>query len=148
MAQVTMEGMEYISLVNKVNKLEEEKNLMVNAFVLGKLEVSPEDTFNKVVYTAKAELDEDSSMDSFVRMREQDVAEQLEKNPLAVQILYDDGDVYFNAYGSNFTSYNWDDNRKSIGELSDKLKAMVDKLEAGERLVEVETVEEDEEDGE
>lgn len=148
MAQVTMEGMEYISLVNKVNKLEEEKNLMVNAFVLGKLEVSPEDTFNKVVYTAKAELDEDSSMDSFVRMREQDVTEQLEKNPLAVQILYDDGDVYFNAYGGNFTSYHWDDNHKSIGELSAALKAMVDKLEAGERLVEVETVEEDEEDGE
>ena len=107
MAQVTMEGMEYVSLVNKVNKLEEEKSFMIKSFILGKLKVSPEDSYSKVVYTAKAELAEDSSMDSFVRMREQDVAEQLEKNPLAVQILYDDGDVYFNAYGSNFTSYKY-----------------------------------------
>lgn len=148
MTQVTMEGMEYVNLVNKVNKLEEEKSLMIKSFILGKLKVSPEDTYSKVVYTAKADLDEDRSMDSFVRMREQDVAEQLEKNPLAVQLLYDDGNVYFNAYGGTFTGYKWDDTRKSLGELSDKLKAMVDKLEAGERLVEVETVEEDEEDGE
>ena len=148
MAQVTMEGMEYVSLVTKVNKLEEEKSFMIKTFILGQLKVSPEDRYSKVVYTAKAELAEDRSMDSFVRMREQDVAEQLEKNPLAVQLLYDDGNIYFNAHGSSFTSYKWDDNRKSLGELSDTLKAMMDKLEAGERLVEVETAEEDEEDGE
>lgn len=148
MAQVTMEGMDYVNLVNKVTKLEEEKNFMLKAFIVGNLEVDPEETYSKVRYNTKAELAEDGSMEFLAAIREQDMTEQLEKNPLAVQILYDEGDIYVNAYSGIFTSYNWDDKRKSLGALSDKLKVMMDRLEAGERLVEVESVKEDEEDGE
>lgn len=132
MAQVTMEGLEYVNLVGQVNKLEAEKNLLLKTFVLGTLIVDEESSYNKVSYMVGGELPEDPAMDKYVEMRFENVALQLENNPLAVQLLHLNGDVYFNPYSGNFTSYDWDDRRKHIKELSAELAKMIKKLDDAE----------------
>ena len=136
MAQVTMEGMEYVNLIGQVNKLEAEKSLLIKTFVLGTLEVDKEARYKKVSYKVAGELPEDPMVEDYVEMRFDNVAAQLENNPLGVQILYDEGDVYFNPYSGNFTSYDWDEGRKHMKLLSTELARMIEKLEQGIRLVE------------
>lgn len=144
MTQVTMDGKEYVELINKAKQLEETRKLFINAFVLGHLEVGPEASYRKVDYTCKGELPKGEAWDVYREMREQDIAERLERNPLAVQLLYDEGDKYLNSGIGNFTSFGWDDN-KPLSELSPVLDQMIQKLDAGERLVEETEDKEDEE---
>lgn len=141
MAQVTMDGREYVELVNNTKKVEAENKLLLETLILGKLVVDPQAGYREVVYDAKAELPMMEDMAKFVKMRIADVTKKLEQNPLAVQLLYTEGNNYLNPHTGNFTSYGWDEN-VAVQELSEVLGEMYEHLENGELLVVVENEEE------
>ena len=110
MAQVTMDGREYVELLQQAKKAEAESQLLTKTFIMGTFEVDPTDQYRKVNYKCMAELPDNTEMQPYIEMRVRDVAEKLEQNPLAVQLLYKSGDVHFNPLTGYFTSYSWDKN--------------------------------------
>lgn len=142
MAQVTMDGREYVELISKVNKMEAENQLLMQALIMGTLKVDPNTNYHQVAYETKAELPDTDEMQVYMQLRIKDVTEKLEQNPLAVQLLFDEGNNYFNPNTGHFTSYGWDNN-VSVKDLSDALIGMYEVLENGTRLVEAENKEEE-----
>lgn len=144
MAQVTMDGKEYIELMSKVNKAEAESQLFKQVLILGTFEVDPTSQYRKVNYKCAAELPETEEMQPYMAMRIKDVAEKLEQSPLAVQLLYTAGETFFNPLTGYFTTYGWDSN-VAVADMSKDLGDMITKLENGEVLVEIEEAEDKEE---
>lgn len=142
MAQVTMDGREYVELMHQVQKAETENQLLVKTLIMGTFEVDPTSQYRKVHYKCMAELPDNTEMQPYMEMRVKDVAEKLEQNPLAVQLLYKSGDVHFNPLTGYFTSYRWDRN-VAIASMSKNLGEMIEKLENGEVLVVIEEEEEE-----
>lgn len=142
MAYVTMEGKEYVELLQQNKKAETESQLLIKTFIMGTFEVEPTDQYRKVRYNCMAELPDNTDMQPYVEMRVKDVTKELEQNPLAVQLLYGSGDVYFNPLTGYFTSYSWDNN-VAVAVMSKELSEMLTKLENGEVLVDIEEEEEE-----
>lgn len=135
MAQVTMEGKEYIDLMVRLNKAEAEKSVLVDSLIKGELVVNKNSNYSKVSYQAMAQLPEDKTMAAYQDIRLAHVVECLEQNPEAVQLLFDEHEPYFKASTGSFGNYTWD-GYILISEQSEKLEEMWQKLENGERLVE------------
>lgn len=145
MAQVTMDGKEYVESVTKMNKLEAENDLLIRTLITGSLQVDPTDSYRQVIYAVRAELPATADMDKYRQMRKEDIAARLVQMPLALQLLFDNGDKNFSANTGNFNSYSWDD-YMPVYELSDEVAELWQKLENGERIAEMpEEEKEDEE---
>lgn len=144
MAQVTMDGKEYVELIGKVNAAESENQLLIQTLIMGTLEVDPDTNYRRVMYKVQAELPDTDEMQLYMQLRINDVTEKLGQNPLAVQLLYDEGNNYFNPLTGYFTSYGWDNNVE-LKSMSKTLGNMYESLEAGVRLVEEEEEETKEE---
>lgn len=142
MAQVTMDGKEYVELLHTAQKAETESQLLVKTLIMGTFEVEPTSQYSKVIYKCAAELPDTEEMRPYKNMRIKDIAEKLGQNPLAVQLLYAEGKTFFNPHTGYFTSYSWDDN-VAIAGMSKELCNMIEKLENGEVLVPIEDKEEE-----
>lgn len=142
MAQVTMDGKEYVELISRVNTMEAENQLLIQALIMGTLKVDSDSAYRKVTYEVKADLTETEDMQLYMQLRIKDVAEKLGQNPLAVQLLFDEQEVFFNPYAGQFSTYGWDGN-VAIKDMSKTLGDMYQHLEDGERLVDTEVEEEE-----
>jgi len=142
MAQVTMDGKEYVELIHTVNTLQAENQLLINTLVVGTLEVDADSPYRKVTYKCAAELQDEESMRPYMDTRIKDVTEKLEQNPLAVQLLCISGDTFFNPLTGHFNSYGWDKN-VPIAEMSKEIRDMMAKVLNGEMLVPMDKEEED-----
>lgn len=142
MAQVTMDGKEYVELMHTVQKAEAESQLLVKTLIMGTFEVDATSQYRKVNYKCAAELQDTEEMHPYMDMRIKDVAEKLGQNPLAVQLLYTAGETFFNPLTGYFTTYGWDSN-VAVADMSKELGDMITKLENGEVLVVVEEEEEE-----
>lgn len=121
MAQVTMDGKEYIELVGKNRQLDKERNLLVETLIKGTLICQPGESYRRVYYESEANLPNTTEMYPYAELRKQDVTRQLEESPEALRILYEDGEVSYNPYGNSFGSHLWDD-YVAIPSLSTKIK--------------------------
>ena len=136
MAQVTMTGSEYVGLMEQIRKAEAERDLFIEKIVIGRFVVNRDSSYAKVSYECMA-LPDIEEMYPFFAMRVEKVKEELENNPLAVQLLYDEKDIYYNPRSSNFTNWCSDRYVPAIKDMSDKLAGMWQTLEDGDRLIEV-----------
>lgn len=135
MAQVTMTGTEYVELINKVKKLEVENDFLMQNLILGTLKVDPTNNYSTVRYEAQSSIPEGSKWDKYREMRISHMIECLEQNPLAVQLLFDSGELWISPDNGHFTSYNWDPNIE-IRKRSKIVDEMCTQLDEGARLVE------------
>lgn len=131
MAQVTMEGREYVELINGNKMLEAQVQELVDVLILGKLKVD-EEAYFKVKYEVVSELPEKQAMQKYKAMRVRHVVELLEEDPEAVRMLYESNYMHFNVCTGFFGSYQWDDT-VMIKDMSDKLREMWEQLEQAEQ---------------
>ena len=131
MAQVTMEGREYVELINGNKMLEAQVQELVDVLILGKLKVD-EEAYFKVKYEVVSELPEKQAMQKYKAMRVRHVVELLEEDPDAVRMLYESNYEHFNACTGYFGTYQWDDT-VMIKNMSDKLREMWEQLEQAEQ---------------
>lgn len=143
MAQVTMDGREYIELVNRTKTAVATADTLIETLIKGELCVDPYSTYNKVDYKTYATIPEDESMAVYSAMRAKHMVKCLEQSPMAVQLLFDEKERFIDPNSGNFTSYEWDNNLE-IRKQSKVLDEMWQKLEDDERLVEIEEREEEE----
>lgn len=136
MAQVTMTGSEYVGLMEQIRKAEAERDLFIEKIVIGQFVINKNSFYSKVNYECMALPDIEEIYPLFA-MRVEKVKEELENNPLAVQLLYDEKDIYYNPRSSNFTNWCSDRYVPAIKDMSDKLATMWQTLEDGDRLIEV-----------
>lgn len=149
MAQVTMTGAEYVSLMEQIRKAEAERVLFIEKIVIGQFVIDKDSSYSKVNYECMA-LPDIEKMYPYFAIRVEKVKEELENNPLAVQLLYDEKYLYYNPQSSHFSKWCSDKYVPAIKDMSDKLAAMWQTLEDGDRLVELseeETQEEIQEEG-
>lgn len=139
MAQVTMTGEEYVTMVKNNNQVTEERDLLVDTLVRGQLVKDPENDYRRIWYDTSAELPQIPEMKKYADLRTKEIVDKLEADPEAMELMFKEGENthYFNPYSGNITSYSWDNNIDLLEE-SEILAAKWDELKNAEEAEEEE----------